>query len=330
MPIPPKRVRRADAAAHSAVYEGLYTVRDGVLIPVLARDRPTVAADDITIPIRQGVWLHDGRQLTPRRAIEALTRLADTRAGAYVVAPILRRRGRLAIQPDDETHSIRIRLRFPFADFPFLLATDHARLAWSQPSGPMVGTGPFRWTSTFEQRPFLAYRDGRPFTDRLVWKPYASRFGAGALAQRGRAAVFGGPEVPRPLPGAGTWLVLQVGPTAGRSSQRDLIRAHVHTALQRKRLVRRYLPPHAKPAEGFIKDLLSEPKRRVEQSRPLELLAPRGVRFRHQLLDRAQARVVPDRPQSRDPVVGAKGLLEAKQRPSIRPANGGSAPRLSG
>lgn len=285
----PSRTRTAaDAAAHAAVYEGLYAESDEGLRPVLARDLPRTDGSRVVVPLRREVLMHDGRPLSPRRVIEALARIADSPSGAYVLAPIRRRRGRLAITPDDGGFALEIELRYPDPDFAFLLASDHARLAWPVPPGLTVGTGPFRWIRPRELGPFLGYRDGRPFLDRIVWRPYASRFGAGSLADQGQVPVFGVPKPTRAVEGAGSWLVLQVGSRAGGDAKRERIRRHVSRALRRDRILRRYHGPHDQPAAGFIVDPLTDPKSKVEGIEKLELLAPQSLRFGYRLLERIQ------------------------------------------
>ena len=278
----------ADAAAHAAVYERLYDLSPEGLIPVLARQEPTIDGTKIIVPLKRNIVRHDGTPLTPRLVVEALLRIDGDHPGAYVLAGVHRVEGRPQIVADEEEFAVRFELRHPNIDFAYLLAADHARLAWPQPDGSIIGTGPFAWTTPTEQAPFVRHRDGRPYAGRLTWRPYASRFGAGALAERGRAPVFGGPQAPRPLPGPGTWLVLQVGPGAGNRRQRHRIRAHVQAALQRPRIVRRYLGPEDRPATGFIAEAAAEAATKVDGGKPLDLLAVRGNRFGHRLVERVQ------------------------------------------
>ena len=278
----------ADSAAHAASFEPLYSKATSGLVPILARERPSIEGRTVIIPLRRGVVLHDGRPLTPERVVEALQRLASRETAAYVVAPIQRANGRLSIVAEPDAFAVRIELRHSAEDYPYLLASDHARLAWTTSDKSLVGSGPFQWRTPREQRPFLGYREGRPFTERLVWRPYASRFGAGALAQRGRVAVFGGPETPRAYDGPGTWLVLQIGSKAGDRETRHRIRTHVQSALRRPRIVRRYLGPKDEPAVGFVAEPIIEPKGTIKTGQKLELLAPKGLRFGHRLVERIQ------------------------------------------
>ena len=296
---PARAATAADAAAHAAVYERLYAVSAAGLIPVLAREPPRLDGTTVTVALRRNVILHDGRTLTPDLVVEALNRLDGDHAGGYVLLPVRRREGQPAIRSDAKRFAVQFDLRYRDVDFPYLLASDHARLAWriDAPAGggggeaappPLVGTGPFQWQSRNRQVPFKQHRDGRPYAGRLVWRPYASRFGAGALAQRGQAPVFGGPETPRTVNGPGSWLALQIGAGAGSDAARDQIRAHVHSSLRRPRIVRRYLGPKDEPATGFISKPgpeLSGPFQRTQQ---LALLATRRLRFGHRVVERIQ------------------------------------------
>ncbi|MEL7370726.1 MAG: hypothetical protein AAFN74_17535, partial [Myxococcota bacterium] len=162
------------------------------------------------------------------------------------------------------------------------------RLAWPSESGPMVGTGPFRWQSQSELQSFLQHRDGRPYIDNIVWRPYASRFGATALAERGEALIFGGPKPPRVFAGSGAWLVLQIGPNIGDAALRDGLRRHMQSALRRPRITRRYMGPEERAAGGFVRTPSPEPATSVRDVRQLQLLAPRGLRFGHRLVERVQ------------------------------------------
>ena len=281
----------ADASAQSAVFERLYAPdRHGQhgLRPILASGAPVVDGPRVLIPLRRGIRLHDGEPLTPYRVIEAFERLTPSVPGAYVMAPVLRRGLRPAIAADDERFAVQFELTYPDPDFPHLLAADHARLSWPDASGMLLGTGPFRWSNAGVVRPFLGHRDGRPYLDRIAWRPYASRFGANALVQRGKAPVMGAPEPARALAGSGSWLVLQVGDGAGDAAIQERIRAHLQSVLRRPLIVRRYLGPHDRPAEGFINKPKDDPGADVRGVRQLELLAPRGLRFGHRLVERIQ------------------------------------------
>ncbi len=288
IPDPALAQSAADAAAQAAAFERLYIQTSAGLEPVLARGAPVVDERRVIVPLRRDVVMHDGEPLTPQRVIDAFERLSALTPGAYVLSPVVRRGRRPAIRADDDQFAVQFELTHPDPDFPYLLAADHARLAWDDLPGPLIGTGPFRWTSSTELRPFLEHREGRPFIDRLIWRRYASRFGAGSIAQRGRAPIFGGPEIPHPLPGPGTWLVLQVGTRPGSSKIRRRIRSHIHGALGRELIVRRYLGPDNRPAAGFIDQPIPEDSASIEGVRQLELIAPRWLRFRYRLVERLQ------------------------------------------
>ncbi|MEL7371487.1 MAG: ABC transporter substrate-binding protein, partial [Myxococcota bacterium] len=214
----------ADAAAHSAAFEPLYARQGEAWVPVLASGPPRITSTTVEIPLRTDVVRHDNIAMTPAHVVDALLRLENIPHAAYVLSPLLRREGRPAISVADDEPTVVFELDYPDASFIDLLSADHARLAWPSESGPMVGTGPFRWQSPSELRSFLQHRDGRPYIDNIVWRPYASRFGATALAERGEALIFGGPKPPRVFAGSGAWLVLQIGPTIGDAALRDGLR----------------------------------------------------------------------------------------------------------
>ncbi|MEM7675688.1 MAG: hypothetical protein AAF449_06755 [Myxococcota bacterium] len=279
----------ADAAAHSAVFETLYARRGDAWVPVLADGLPRVELARIVVPLRTDVVRHDGAIMTPAHVAEAFVRLERIPRAAYVLKPVRRlEEGRPAVYALEDEPAVAFEFADPDPYFIHLLAADHARLAWPSTSGPMVGTGPFRWYSATEQRPFVRHRDGRPFIGSVVWRPYASRFGATALAERGQAPIFGGPKPPRVFVGAGSWLILQIGSTIGDASLRERLRKHMQAALRRSRITRRYMGPDERANSGFIDTPLSETKVSVRGLRQLQLRAPRGLRFGHRLVERVQ------------------------------------------
>lgn len=254
----------ADRTAQAALFEPLYRLaEDGALVPVLAAGPPEVSGAAVFVPLQEGLRLHDGRVLTPELAVAALEGLAGG-AGAHVLAPVA------ALQP--EQGGLRFQLQAPYDAFPRLLASAHAVIAVpSAEAGREVGTGPFQLEARgargeVELVPFLEHRAGRPFLDRVALRPYSSRSGAAAWARRGEAAVlFGVPDArgaeaprlswptlgPSALGGPLSRVVLRVGP----GPEQALRRAAVSRALQRERLVSRFMDAAARPSARLLAGL---------------------------------------------------------------------------
>ncbi|MEQ8274498.1 MAG: ABC transporter substrate-binding protein [Deltaproteobacteria bacterium] len=294
----------ADATVQGLVYERLYGLDgSGDLVPILAAGPPEIAGLVVSVPLRPRVQLHDGRVLTAAMVAEAFVRHATTDARAsYVTALTLDGAGRPRVR--SEAGQVRFQLTTPHADFARLLASPHA--AVDVPAvgrAQTIGTGPYRFHSrdargVYLFAPFDAYRGGRPFLDGVEVRPYASRFGAAALTKNAATTlVFGIPdgsdraspriEVAGSVRPRAETLVLAIGPSV---ADRDALAQVIDGALNRQRLVRRFLGDDAQATQALldgVKVEATEPKAPTA-SRSLALLVSRDGRAGHRFAERVQ------------------------------------------
>src|SRR5947209_13115321 len=55
-----------DVTVAGAIYESLYSIdAKGELVPMLARDLPRLENDQLIVPLKEGLFFHDGRPVTP-------------------------------------------------------------------------------------------------------------------------------------------------------------------------------------------------------------------------------------------------------------------------
>ncbi len=317
----------ADATVQGLVYERLYALdARGDLVPVLASGPPTVEGIVVKIPVRARVSLHDGRPLTAAMVAEALARHAapDARS-SYVAALAVDGRGEPRMRAVGDT--VEIRLTTPHRDFARLLASPHAAIdVPAVGRAGRIGSGPFEFASRTARgvylfEPFTAYRDGRPFLDRVEVRPHASRFGAAALTKNeGTTLVFGVPdaagrdaptvEVKGPAKPPSETLVLAVGPNVADAAT---LTAVIDGALNRERLARRFLGADARPTRTLLDGVEPEPGPTTSPSasRSLSMLVSRDSRAGHRFAERVQfellragitarlERVTPERLESR-------------------------------
>ncbi len=294
----------ADATVQGLVYERLYGLDDGGdLVPILAAGPPEVAGLVVTVPLRPRVQLHDGRVLTAAMVAEAFVRHAATDARAsYVTALTLDGAGRPRVR--GEAGLVRFQLTTPHADFARLLASPHAAVdVVAVGRAQTIGSGPFRFHSrdargVYLFAPFDGYRGGRPFLDGVQIRPHASRFGAAALTKNAATTlVFGVPDgSDRPslrVEAAGSarpraeTLVLAVGAAV---SDREALAEVIDGALNRQRLVRRFLGDDAAATQSLLDGVAVEARDPTAPtaSRSLSMLVSRDGRAGHRFAERVQ------------------------------------------
>ncbi len=255
----------AGMAASAEVFEPLYRLGpEGALVPVLASGLPAARGDELAIPLRADVKLHDGRALTPRMVAAALERLADQ--GSFAMTPVkgaaARSRGeRAPLGVTAGEREVVLSLVAPYPEAARLLASAHAAIAVPLEGRPgFAGTGPFRAGPGGVLLAFGGHRDGRPFIDSVGFEAPASAFDARAKLKRGEAqAALGWADLGGALrvegPGAPPLVLylLAVG------KQGDGLRlpariASMNAALDRARLAKRYLSQGARAAATLSGD----------------------------------------------------------------------------
>lgn len=294
----------ADATLQLALYERLYRIEDGKLVEQLASGPPVVEGRRVTVPLKTGVRLHDGRTLTAAMVAASLKRLVatDSRA-AYVGAYV--RGGPQTLAGKNPPLGIRAKgssivfdLNADHPDFPRVLASAHAAIVVAASGrAALLGTGPFMFGSRgargeIELRPFLGHRRGRPFLDRIRFRPHASRFGAASIAKKQDGFVFGVPDTAERRPPkllswpSGETLALVVNPKTGGP---ELARA-IDAALNRRRLASRFLGADAVPTDRLLD--FNGPKTKTDPpkaaNRSAALLVSKSSRASHRLADRIQ------------------------------------------
>lgn len=294
----------ADATVQNLIYERLYAFdARGEIVPLLAAGPPEVEGIVVKIPIRARVSLHDGRPLTAAMVAESLaSHSASDARSSYVTALAIDGSGTPRIRAVGDT--VEIRLSTPHRDFVRLLASPHAAIdVPAVGRAGHVGSGPFVFASRTARgaylfEPFLAYREGRPFLDRVEVRPHASRFGAAALTKNdGTTLVFGVPdaagrEAPRVRyqgavrPPSET-LVLAVGPDVPDAAG---LTAVIDGALNRERLAQRFLGEDAKPTRTLLDGVRPSggSPTAPTASRSLSMIVSRDSRAGHRFAERVQ------------------------------------------
>lgn len=133
-----------DLAGMNVIYnvgESLYTYDVGTtdLVPLLAREMPTVSDDGLvyTIPLRQGVKFHDGTDFNGEAMKFSLDRFMENGGKpSFLLTDIIEE-----VTTTDE-YELQIRLKQPFSAFPALLAFPGACAV--SPAHYTIGEGDFK------------------------------------------------------------------------------------------------------------------------------------------------------------------------------------------
>lgn len=190
----------AEVTVVGLVFDTLYRGTGGGVVPHLAAAPPVLDEKQTTvhIPIRRGIRMHDGSELTAQDVAASLDR-ARTQA-RWLLGAVL------AVKSDGD--AVELSLRAPLAELTTLLALPQLAItkAGRAPGDRPVGTGPYSVDSFDRRRHRLALRAfddhfaGRPYVDQLALAWYdtpdgeARRFETGKahVSARGAAAFAGG------------------------------------------------------------------------------------------------------------------------------------------
>lgn len=196
----------AEATVVSLLYDTLYRIGpDGVAVPHIAAAMPVLDPKlaIARIPIRKGIKLQDGSELTPQDVAASLDR-ARTSAGAkWALASVK------SISADPDAIEVELTgdpARAADELATFLALPQTAIIKGGRAAGKVIGSGPFQIVSFDAPRHRLTLRAfddhfaGRPYLDELVLRWYdtpdgeARRFETGnaQLSARGVAAFAGG------------------------------------------------------------------------------------------------------------------------------------------
>lgn len=298
----------AELALAQAVFEGLYGLDErGEVVPVLAKDLPVEQEGRAIIPLRSGVLLHDGRLLSPELVARAIARWATPRSGAAeLLLPVTGARRRLAgdaaaplgVRALESEQAIELLLDHPFPDLPRFWASPRAAIAVAAKEPSWVGTGPFRLErgraadGSVSVAAFLGHRDGRPFLERVRFRPALGPF----AERRSRGAIELALDVPAESapstsgrPARELWF-LAVGRKRAELRSAVLFRA-MDAAMGRERLAKRYLTGEAVPVRTLtgLDDApeLTLPPRRPEELRAT-LLVPDRLTGERRFAERVQ------------------------------------------
>lgn len=186
----------------ACVFSGLLRLEDGVLVPDLAeRWEADPSARIFRFFLRRGVSFHDGAALTAfdvKRHFERLLNpamrspdrslLEDVEGAQEFTAGSAREVSGIRVIDDG---TLEVRLREPKAFFLHLLALTPTTVARVDPSGRLLGTGPYRLESFEADRIVLErhptyFRRGMPLLDRLEFRLVDSRQEALEQLQAGK------------------------------------------------------------------------------------------------------------------------------------------------
>jgi MarR-like DNA-binding transcriptional regulator SgrR of sgrS sRNA len=188
----------AEVTVIGLVYDTLYRIGpDGVAQPSLAAGMPVIEDKRVRIPLRKGVKMHDGTELTAKDVAASLER-ARVHA-RWVLAAV----SDVRIEAD----AIELVLHAPVADLTTLLALPATAITkgGKAPGDKPVGSGPFAIASFdrphhyLKLKPFDEHFAGRPYVD-LVLRWYDTPDGEARqfetdkaqISARGVAAFAGG------------------------------------------------------------------------------------------------------------------------------------------
>lgn len=233
------------------------------LQPVLARSPGRWEGATYVIPLRNNVPLHDGTALQPGD-VEAWL---ESSAACLGIEPLLAGSVPRAISSEPLLGALRIRLRQPIPGFERLLAGPHAGVAVRR-DGRRLGTGPFRADPDQPARsiPFLRHPAGRPYLDGVTARPL--RRAEGSIPSTADFLRLDGPG-----PFHVTWWLVQSEPDP------ELLRV-VDGAVDRRRLVERFVPFEARPMGPVFRTSVSIPGAAMDLVLPPERT---GSAFRERL-----------------------------------------------
>lgn len=230
----------AEVSLRAAVYEPLYRLdAHGAVEPVLAAGPPIVEGQAITVPIKSGVVLHDGRPLEPTLVAEVLA--AELNRGLWFAE---------AVVAHPKERAIVLTTSAPFPGVDRALASPSLLLNFDR-GARRIGSGPFQVgnspSGVWRLEAFLDHRDGRPYADALTFRRLASRAGVVSLLRRGEATLLFGASPKGSAPAAPLEvLVLDAGarPLRGldQAAHHDLLSG----LLDRERSVDRFFGEGAK------------------------------------------------------------------------------------
>lgn len=283
----------ADLTVARAAFEGLYALDDqGAVVPVLATDLPRWSGTRAIIPLRRDVLRHDQKPLDAAAVAAAMMRWSrDGSVARHLALPLTgARRGAPSITAtalEDGSPAIAVELAQPFPDLARLWASSRGGLviAPGTARAPAIGTGPFRLEGPRAEglalAAFGAYRAGRPYLDRVLFRPGSAARPPPATGATLVLDVYTGPAA-GPAPARELWF-LRVGARKAELRSALLFRA-IEGALGRDRLAKRYLSGEASPAATIRGD---------DDDPLLTLPAPKSGGLRVALL--IPARLAPDR-----------------------------------
>jgi ABC-type transport system substrate-binding protein len=260
---PRDQATSADATLQRAIYEPLYRFVGQDIVPNLARELPAADGARVRVVLRPNLSAHDGTPIDAREVAEWLSTFVSKESrAAFLFLSIRGARARISERASElgifavDRDTLIFELDHPYPAFGRLLASAHAGVA----SAGGAGTGPFQVGSASGGgvllAPFLEHPGGRPFLDRVELRPMTSRFGASSVIKNVRAAlVFGVPDDHRiertSFDRHGEVIVLSFGDRF-IAPDRGKVIAAADGALNRRRLLERYLGKDAKEASTFL------------------------------------------------------------------------------
>jgi|GEM_PF-3721105 len=271
----------------TSVFETLFATDDkGKVTGQLADDNFSYKNGVLTFRLRPNLFLHNGQRLQHEHIINHFHRLAKKKdsSALHIVAPFTKRNSEesgphLNISYSSESREFKIVTQPPYPDIMRLLSTPRSAIAVEG-----FGTGPFKVASVKPTilESFIQFRRGAPYIDRIEHIGNISPFKARAALRSGLAdLIFGIDDLDRKTEAFAyahassdfeDFIVLQVG----RNSE-DLANSsdlnNLRSALNRNRLVRRYLSERASPATNFFAHNQKLPRsRQFEQSRKIRTM----------------------------------------------------------
>lgn len=167
-----------EAALAEAVFDGLYEIRDGRVVPVLAAGPPRTEGVVARVPLRQDVRHHGGRPLRARQVVRSLLR-SRTSSSAWLLGAIATENGRPMIREADE-HTVEITLaRRGVRVDAILAASSMAIVAGGNLRRRPLGTGPYRarldGRGGVDLRMHRGSPGGAPWVNRIQFRPPVAR-----------------------------------------------------------------------------------------------------------------------------------------------------------
>lgn len=250
--IDPARVETPfEATLAAAIFDGLYELRDGGIVPVLAAGPPEVRGTTARVRLRPGLHFHwSQNELEARHVVRSLLRTSSSPQASWLLGAFASERGRPAIREIDAT-TIEFGLARRGVRVDLVLAsTPLAIVAGGNLRRRPLGTGPFRarldghgglMLGIFRTAP-----DGAPWMNRITFQPPRARedevraFELGRLdaSWRGRSLYGGEPvRAARTATATAATPVLLV-PNRTRALRDDAAWGGVIASVDRRRLER--------------------------------------------------------------------------------------------